>query len=490
MRTLPRSWIVAGAIALLQTGGAYAATAAPGRPVAGRPCPDFVLEDVSYFRSPRAALADFRGRWLILDFWTRRCPSCIAGFAKMNRLQQQFGEDIQFMLVGRREAEYATDISKVYERYRDKMQLQLASAYSTDLFVSWQVTAVPYLLIIDPQGVVRAVTDGRDMTEEKLQALLEGGNPAFFYNENIPFDPSRLLLEEGNGGTADDLLYRSILARWRGGRQYLPTAVRVDPEADDTRFQAAGLLLRWLYNYAYFGQPMWRFEDPLYGRVWQRPLLEIADPSAFDYDFVNLTGLYSYSVTVPPGKGDQQHLMNIMQRDLRDGFGYEVAVQSRQMPYWRLTATETARSGLKTRGPVGETVQDFVGFSFHDVPVGKVLAAIQGYHQDEPPFIDETGIVGNIDLTIEVVMTDFAAVRQALRVHGLQLEPAAQPMTVLVITDPQPASSRLPAGGRPDQSDRATAIDELSRRYPCQSWTRCSNSAPNCAVISPASSIE
>jgi thiol-disulfide isomerase/thioredoxin len=49
----------------------------------GAPMPDFVLTHIEHFRTSSASLNEFKGRWLVLDFWHEYCSGCIAAFPKI-----------------------------------------------------------------------------------------------------------------------------------------------------------------------------------------------------------------------------------------------------------------------------------------------------------------------------------------------------------------------------------------------------------------------
>jgi hypothetical protein len=40
-------------------------------PEVGKPCPDFTLNNVAYYSKKKVSLNDFKGKWLILDFWNK-----------------------------------------------------------------------------------------------------------------------------------------------------------------------------------------------------------------------------------------------------------------------------------------------------------------------------------------------------------------------------------------------------------------------------------
>src|SRR5688572_9535860 len=60
---------------------------------------EFALTNIRYFSKKEASLADFKGKWLIVDFWTRWCPACIASFPKVDELKKKFEGKVQFILV-------------------------------------------------------------------------------------------------------------------------------------------------------------------------------------------------------------------------------------------------------------------------------------------------------------------------------------------------------------------------------------------------------
>ncbi len=403
-------------------------------PVAGQPCPDFTLEEITHYGKTRASLKDFRGSWLILDFWSTGCSSCVASFPKINRLQKAFEGRVQFVLVGKSDEDRNKNIRKLYERFREKQQLQLVAAYNGPLFERWEIDSVPRVVIVDPQGGVYAVTDGRDMDEARLEALLAGEKPQFYAHKDIPYDPEKLLLVDGNGGAPTDLLYGSLLTSWHGGSQIVFSKIEDGLRRSGTRFQCTGLILDWLYNYAYFGQNGFHFGDPRYGKVADRVIREVTDETPFKHDFARMENLYSYSASLSPVHASAAQVQRMLQNDLAGYFGYTATVEQRQMPYWKLTATPAAHTKLKTRG-TGESSFSSAGGTLMNVPMSRLLGSIWGFHQKEPPFIDETGITGNVDVKLDAILTDLDDVRRALRVIGLDLVPATRAMTVLVVRD-------------------------------------------------------
>ena len=412
----------------------YGQTSAITVPEIGKACPDFALTNIQYYNKDKVTLSDFRGKHLILDFFSQGCTSCFASFPKVNLLQKEFQDRVDIILVGSARGD---KIKETYEKFRSRQKLDLAVTYELELLDRWEIHRFPHILWIDDKGIVKAITAG-DLSAQNIQAFLEGKDFDFFdkskkattkmeteYNHNKPF------LVDGNGGKSDDFLFRSLLAEWKGN-----TSIQIPSTIDskDGRFECLGSIPWHLYRLAYTGSTYY-LED--YGKFFHLPFLEVEDSIHFRFDTYNKKNVFNYSLIVPSSKATREYLMGVMQRDLKDYFGYEVSIEKRIVPYWRLIADKPAKKRLaNTSGTVLRNVSH-TGFSLKNVPMKEVILTIWGYHQMEPPFIDETGIDYNIDLEIDVLLTDLKAIQKAFRKKGLILERGTKEMPAIVIRDPQ-----------------------------------------------------
>src|SRR5882757_3047204 len=60
--------------------------------------PDVSLRMVNY-PSPVAKLSQFRGKYILVDFWATWCYSCIQKFPKLDTLQKKYKPQLQVLLV-------------------------------------------------------------------------------------------------------------------------------------------------------------------------------------------------------------------------------------------------------------------------------------------------------------------------------------------------------------------------------------------------------
>jgi len=195
---------------------------------------------------------------------------------------------------------------------------------------------------------------------------------------------------------------------------------------------------------AYHGQYHFKLPtDSNYAKIYHYPIVEVTDASPFEYSYTEDIGkgLYNYYLKLPPPQ-TKESVMRCMQEDLKRAFGFEATVERRKVSVWKMVANPDAASRLKTSG--GEPVQPWAygsiaaGFSARNISMSDCFVALI-YHladSEEYPFIDGTGISGNVDFTVEADMTDFGSVKRELQKQGLDFVKSEKEMTVLVIGEP------------------------------------------------------
>jgi thiol-disulfide isomerase/thioredoxin len=411
-------------------------------PVIGEPCPQFTLTDVQHYGDKTISLADLRGKWVILDFWNTMCKPCITSFPKVNELQREFINDVQFILVGNDDPKYYPNSRKTYESIRKYNRLELAVAFDTTLFQRFGVSSVPHIVIIDDHGVVRSVTYKESVNSFSLKALLRGDKVEMTkkYNDfeqstrKFDADMTKPLLLGNNGGSDTSFLYRAVLSRWTPDMTQKISDGTLESFSRAAGYQAAGTTVGWLYNLAYIGRDMWTYDDPEYKEFYKMPILEVKDSGCFTPDFLLGVNVYNYSTLLPPQKSTKKHLQDVIQSDLRRYFGYDAVVETRECPYWSLVL-KSDRKRLRAKG-VGESTGGVSGYKFRQITSNDLTRAIASYFPFEPSFVDETGLLEKIDIDLDAYMFDFESVKASLEKAGLMLVKKTKRMKVLVISDP------------------------------------------------------
>ncbi|SDF70626.1 AhpC/TSA family protein [Mucilaginibacter pineti] len=144
-------------------------------PEVGKQMPAINLAHVKYYNKNKVTLDDFKGQWLVLDFFGAHCGTCIESLPRTDSLQKKFKKDIKFLLVGYTGSQYVKKsddilIRKTYERNRKQEHLNLSIAYDSLLFHRFDIWTVPYIIVINPNGIVKGIT--YKVTEQNLNDLL------------------------------------------------------------------------------------------------------------------------------------------------------------------------------------------------------------------------------------------------------------------------------------------------------------------------------
>lgn len=154
----------------------------------GQSVPAIPIRKVKNLIGNERTLADFKGKLVIIDFWTTGCPGCIRGFPKMKELQEKFKDQIQILLINPWETE-----AKVQERlkgslkdYRLNTEIKLPTIVGDSV---WRLVfphlLVPHHVWIDKDGKVIAQTSGNSTTENTIAKVLKGEKVFFTDKQDV-----------------------------------------------------------------------------------------------------------------------------------------------------------------------------------------------------------------------------------------------------------------------------------------------------------------
>ncbi|KIC93551.1 hypothetical protein OI18_17585 [Flavihumibacter solisilvae] len=412
----------------------------PGTFVEGQPSPQFSLQDVQNFSSTSFSPADAKGKWLLLNFFAIGCASSFTSLAKIDSLQRYYVAEVQTFMVGKWDKEATgrdRELRDQYAEYQERYSLAMPFAYMPDSALKkLGVWTMPYTVLVDQAGIVRAIFHIGIPSLEQVLALIRGqivnlpGSYADIQQKKVthPFTFGRPLFEKGNGGPQTTYLYRSLLTPEQPFNAPNPLCIN-SGYGNQVQFINKSLDQLLMYAYADTMSLLPNYWQNIYGKYYPIPIWE-----GFK-QLPDVTKKYCYSLVVPPDRAHPFELQGIMQDDLRAGFNAVAIVETRRMPCWKLTVRKGKHADLRSKGGLPKDGEyDMAAIHLRNVPVSKLIKHLWDRYRTDDPIVDATGIDFNIDLDMDVLFTeplDFA--RKALHKQGLELEQGTCFMKVVVV---------------------------------------------------------
>lgn len=136
------------------------------------PAPAFTLPDLA---GKQVSLSDFRGKWVIIDFWGSWCRWCVKGFPELKELKEKYADSLVIVGVDCRDDQdrwrqavekYGLTWVNVYNKCDDDVPNALLEAYGVQGF--------PTKVIVNPEGIIKKIVVGADPSFPSILAELMG----------------------------------------------------------------------------------------------------------------------------------------------------------------------------------------------------------------------------------------------------------------------------------------------------------------------------
>lgn len=118
--------------------------------------PAFTLPDLN---GKKVSLSDFKGKWVVLDFWGSWCGWCVKGFPALKEAYMKYGDKIQIIGIDCNESE--ADWRAGVKKY-ELPWINVYNGDNRDLYAAYNITGFPTKVIINPEGKLVDVTTGED----------------------------------------------------------------------------------------------------------------------------------------------------------------------------------------------------------------------------------------------------------------------------------------------------------------------------------------
>lgn len=375
--------------------------------------------------------SDFRGKLLILEFWSMGCVSCIAGFPKLQKLQEQFSDQIQILLVN--PWSDRKEVMDLLERRRKltgfEMKLPIAFG-DTTLSDHFPRVGVPHVVWVDENGVIASITDGTQLNAEKVKRALAGKGEDMqqAVTHLVERDYEKPLFVAGNGGNGEGILWHSVLAK-EDFRLRSTVSVR------SNKIILQNSPLAFIYRVAY-GYPEHPFNYGLAVRLQPNRIVFELPPE----QLALTDSVFIYELTAPEERS-QEELLEILQQDLKRYFGWQARWEKRRVECLVLTASDTTllvREKQRENPPVWQNMNELT-VNIENASVPEFVFWLENFPllHGEMAIVDETGYNGRITgIRLEGINhKDWKDWNRHLQPYGLQFEVKYREVDMLVVSE-------------------------------------------------------
>ena len=394
----------------------------------GDPVPDFPLNTL-FSPVSKIQLSDYRGKLVILDFWSSTCGGCINLFPHMDSLQRQFGDKLQILLVNRRSREARDDepkIRKIIDKVNEWTGREIKLPVTADnpwLDQAFPNTWIPHEVWLDTNGVVLSVTHAEAVNASNISAYFNGNLPDMHQKYDLPDigDEQRLFIN-GHGGSGDNFLARSILTPYTEG---------IGGGGART---SDGITTHWSMLNAPF-TTMLADAYPEAMSVSDNRLELKGEKTKFYITPrtkpIPRELIFCYDLVV--ASATDAMLTNYLRQDLERAFGLKVRIVNREMTCWALGVGPGLRKSFTRNGEQLWELRDGAKRKFmQNQPVPAIVQVLDGWLSI--PLIDETRLKTNIDMELPMDLQNEEAILQSLRQAGFTLRKVKRTLPVTVIT--------------------------------------------------------
>ncbi|WP_160169488.1 TlpA family protein disulfide reductase [Sphingobacterium thalpophilum] len=390
---------------------------------------DLPLQVVNHPKGKKSiTLSEYKGKLIILDFWSTWCVPCIRNFPKLHDLQNEFGDRIKVLAVTTEDTEkitkfFTTGIGKEHTYVHSVIDDKVLTTYFPHI-------SVPHIVWISPDGILQNTTLADEVNKVNVQTMLNDKKTNMVVKVDI--DRNRpLFLSEYFG---DDLQLNSYSIFSKGYYPGLPSGNNFKTTEDGKVYGRQMTNTSIIDIYRAILNELFRKNGEHFNS--KRMIVEIKEPALLNAieekgGEHEKSNLYNYELIVPKEKADS--LYYYMLADLNRYSEYMVTIEKRMEDYLVLVRT-SANDKIMSKGGKSKIKYSSTNYISINRPISHMLNILNADTIIKLPIIDETGYTKKIDIEISGI-TDLQALRKELNRYDLDLKPTKRYLNMVILKD-------------------------------------------------------
>jgi thiol-disulfide isomerase/thioredoxin len=378
-----------------------------GQSILNKPAGELEFSKILNSDKTSAKLSDFKSKVVILDFWGTWCAPCIEALPHLESLQNKFSNDLKIITI--------TDESEErINKFLKKRNVSLPIALDNDkkLASAFPYRSVSHTVIIDQNGIIKAVTTPEKINDEILKQVIAGQQINLPEKVDIMnFDQSKPL----SGNT--NFMYQITITPYQNGLPSMSNPTGGNGVYKGRRILCTNLSPKSLYEIAY--------QYP----ISIRTVIEVKDKSKFNW---NEQTAICLDLIVPEEIGERR--FEIMKQQLNYIYDYKVVIEKGLKKCKVLKPIDGQSITIKSAvGGKKEYGYNGRGLSMKNAEIKTICEFLEG--ELNVPVIDDTKLTGLYDLELNWYNENPDQIHEELKKLGLQLVSETRDIDVLAIYD-------------------------------------------------------
>jgi thiol-disulfide isomerase/thioredoxin len=367
----------------------------------GKPIPNYKFSNILNSKNSEISISDLKGKIVILEFWATWCGPCLPAMKKLDSLQNEFKNDLEVITISYENKER---LKKYIKSTNTNLRIVSDTLHSSN----FKYKVIPHSIIIDKNGIVRAITNPENINKEVLNKLISKNEISLDLKDDFYIDPKLKVNIIKSISNPDYTIELKSFVQQKRGIQYLTD---IDGEYNGIE----------MWNRTIPGLYMTLFDLPSYKRIVFKDSLSESD---FPFDKE-----HRFSLKIETSKQYKNDWKQLGISVLNENFDVNAKMNIDTLDCYVLKdighlikESNSEKSEYIFMGPILKTKK---------IKMSQLTEYLENFKA--LPVVDITNLDGEYDIELEWQEEDPKTLYSELKKYGLKLEKSDKKLPVEVM---------------------------------------------------------